>query len=102
MEFSPLSEMVVSELPDRPLVGRAAETLTATEEWGQQLATVLVPRLGCALDLDEVREWAQQRLRSSNTPQVLVVADELPRTDSGKLLRRQVVAQLDRRGSRIP
>jgi acyl-CoA synthetase (AMP-forming)/AMP-acid ligase II len=64
------------------------------EEWGQKITAVLVARAGYDLALDDVRAWARQRLRSSKAPQLLIQADELPRTDTGKLLRRQVVAEL--------
>jgi acyl-coenzyme A synthetase/AMP-(fatty) acid ligase len=41
-----------------------------------------------------LQEAVRDRLRSSKTPEVIEFWDELPRTDTGKLLRRQVVAQL--------
>ena len=38
--------------------------------------------------------WCATRLRSSKTPEVIEFWPELPRTDTGKLLRRTVVARL--------
>jgi acyl-coenzyme A synthetase/AMP-(fatty) acid ligase len=34
------------------------------------------------------------RLRSSKTPEIIEIWSKLPRTDTGKLLRREVVARL--------
>lgn len=65
------------------------------EEWGQRLVAVVVAREGAPdLAADPVREWVRERLRSSKTPEVVEFWPELPRTDTGKLLRRQVVARL--------
>lgn len=60
-------------------------------EWGQRLVAVLV---GSA-DPDEVRRWVKDRLRSSKTPDTIVFRDELPKTETGKLLRRNLLAELE-------
>ena len=65
------------------------------EEWGQRLAAAVVRREGATVDADELREWARARLRSSKTPDLIAFRDELPHTDTGKLLRRVVLADLD-------
>jgi acyl-CoA synthetase (AMP-forming)/AMP-acid ligase II len=44
-----------------------------------------------------VQEFARRSLRSSKTPEVVTFADSLPYTETGKLLRRQVVSQLANR-----
>ena len=50
----------------------------------------------CAgLDADAVKEFARQSLRSSKTPDLVAFADALPYTETGKLLRRVVQAELD-------
>jgi acyl-coenzyme A synthetase/AMP-(fatty) acid ligase len=38
----------------------------------------------------------KQRLRSSKTPQTIIFRPELPKTETGKLLRRVLQAELDR------
>ena len=45
-------------------------------------------------DADELRAFALERLRSSKTPDVIAFRDDLPHTDTGKLLRRAVLADL--------
>jgi len=60
-------------------------------EWGQRLVAVLV---GTG-DPAEIRQWVRDRLRSAKTPDLVVFRDTLPRTDTGKLLRRTLPAELD-------
>jgi acyl-CoA synthetase (AMP-forming)/AMP-acid ligase II len=64
------------------------------DEWGQRLVAVVVPGERGSMGGDELKEVVRHRLRSSKTPETIEFWPELPRTDTGKLLRRQVVAQL--------
>ena len=64
------------------------------DEWGQCIAAVIVTRSGAELAEDDVREFARQSLRGSKTPEVVVFRDALPYTETGKLLRRHVQAEL--------
>lgn len=64
------------------------------DEWGQRIAAVVVPTAGSGLDAEGVQAFARQHLRGSKTPELVVFRDELPRTPTGKLLRREVLADL--------
>jgi acyl-CoA synthetase (AMP-forming)/AMP-acid ligase II len=64
------------------------------EEWGQEIVAVVVPRPDATVSEAELREWAKGRLRTSKTPARVFFHDELPQTPTGKLLRRQVLANL--------
>jgi len=77
-----------------PAVLDAAVVGLPDEQWGQCLAAAVVLRPGTAVDESELRELVRSRLRSSRTPDVVVFRDALPRTDTGKLLRRSVLADL--------
>ncbi|MFI6377174.1 class I adenylate-forming enzyme family protein [Streptomyces sp. NPDC050546] len=78
-------------LLQHPGVREAAVLGLPDPEWGQRLVAVLVG----AGDPDEIRSFAKQRLRSSKTPDTVVFRPELPRTPTGKLLRRTLVAELE-------
>lgn len=73
-----------------PDVTEAAVVGVPDEEWGQRIVAVLVGRG----DPDEIRAWARGRLRTSKTPDTVVFRAALPRTDTGKLLRRVLLSEL--------
>ncbi|WP_239148943.1 class I adenylate-forming enzyme family protein [Streptomyces sp. SID12501] len=60
-------------------------------EWGQRIVAVLVGQG----DPDEILAWVRERLRSAKTPDTVVFRAELPKTDTGKLLRRTLLADLE-------
>ncbi|MER5195585.1 acyl-CoA synthetase [Streptomyces sp. NPDC002755] len=60
------------------------------DKWGEVPRAVVVPREGVSLDPDEVLASLSGRLAKYKIPKSVVVADELPRTASGKLLKSRV------------
>jgi acyl-CoA synthetase (AMP-forming)/AMP-acid ligase II len=72
----------------------AAVVGLADEEWGQRLVAVVVQEGPAAVTADELKGMVRDQLRSSRTPESIEFWPELPRTDTGKLLRRQIVARL--------
>jgi len=64
------------------------------EEWGQRIAAAVVLVKGSTCTADDIRAHARQKLRGSKTPDVVLVLDELPYTETGKLLRRVVRDEL--------
>jgi acyl-CoA synthetase (AMP-forming)/AMP-acid ligase II len=64
------------------------------EEWGQRIEAVVVPRDGAAVDAGELRTAVRDTLRGSRTPDRITYWPELPRTATGKLVRRDIVAAL--------
>ena len=63
------------------------------EEWGQRIVAVVVLHAGASATSEELRDFVRGTLRSSKTPDEIVFWHELPRTETGKLVRRNVVAQ---------
>lgn len=72
----------------------AAVVGLADDEWGQRLVAVVVPEGPAAVTEEELKRTVRDQLRSSKTPESIEFWPELPRTDTGKLLRRQIVARL--------
>jgi acyl-CoA synthetase (AMP-forming)/AMP-acid ligase II len=60
--------------------------------WGERIVAVVVLRAGATASPHELREHVRGALRSSKTPDRIELRAELPYTDTGKLLRRQVLA----------
>ncbi|MFF0081848.1 class I adenylate-forming enzyme family protein [Streptomyces canus] len=73
-----------------PGVREAVVVGVPDEEWGQRIVAVLV---GTG-EPEEIRLWARRRLRTSKTPDTIVFRDDLPRTGTGKLLRRTLIAEI--------
>ncbi len=64
------------------------------DHWGQRTVAVVVARPDASLSGEEIREWVRSRLRGSRTPDEVVFRTELPYTETGKLLRRELRAAL--------
>jgi acyl-CoA synthetase (AMP-forming)/AMP-acid ligase II len=64
------------------------------DEWGQCIEAVVVREPGAEVSEQELRELVRAALRSSKTPDRIWFWDELPRTETGKLVRRTIVARI--------
>ncbi len=64
------------------------------EQWGEGVAAVIVLTRGASATAPELQQFVKDRLRSSRVPQRIEFRDELPYNETGKLLRRQVRAEL--------
>jgi len=80
---------VESVLLEHTGVADAAAVGREDPEW-QQAVTALVVPAGDGLDLDELRDHCASRLAAYKVPKRFELVAELPRTASGKLLRRQL------------
>jgi acyl-CoA synthetase (AMP-forming)/AMP-acid ligase II len=81
-------------LQQHPEVADVAVLGLPDEEWGQRIAAAVVPRAGSAPTPADLQQWVRQHLRGSKTPDLVVLLAELPRTDTGKILRRQLAVDL--------
>jgi long-chain acyl-CoA synthetase len=69
-EYPQISDVAVIGLPEPSM--------------GERVCAVVVPRAGMTPELGEMRAFATQRLASFKCPEALYIADELPRTATGK------------------
>ena len=83
---SPL--VVEAVLEQHPGVAEAAVYARVDEQWGQAVVAAIVASRGTRPDEQEVLDFCRERLAPWEVPKALKVVDELPRTASGKLLRR--------------
>ncbi|WP_369230909.1 class I adenylate-forming enzyme family protein [Streptomyces sp. R21] len=81
-------------LLDHPDVLDAVVVGVPDEEWGQRIEAVVVLRDGVTVDADALRAQVRGTLRGSKTPDRITSWRELPRTPTGKLVRRDIVAAL--------
>lgn len=68
-------------------------------QWGETVAVAVVVAPESVVDVDEIRAFVKERLRSSRTPDHVVIVDELPYNETGKLLRRVLRADMAHLGS---
>jgi acyl-CoA synthetase (AMP-forming)/AMP-acid ligase II len=80
-------------LRQHPRVADVAVFGVPDDQWGEKVACAIVSTDGHPT-ADELAGWVKSRLRSTKTPEVWSFRDALPYNDTGKLLRRQLKAEL--------
>lgn len=81
-------------LVEHPAVRDCAVVGVEDPQWGQIIVAVVVPTDGTEPDPEELRAHVRAHLRGSRTPDRVVFRDELPTNATGKVLRRELVAEL--------
>jgi acyl-CoA synthetase (AMP-forming)/AMP-acid ligase II len=71
-------------------VAEAAVFGVADEDFGQRLKAVIVVREGHALEVEEVKRFVKSNLAGYKVPRDVDFVDELPRTSTGKVLKREL------------
>jgi acyl-CoA synthetase (AMP-forming)/AMP-acid ligase II len=77
-----------------PAVREAAVAGVPDQDWGQRLVAFVVLHEGLTVGEPELRAFVRGQARGSRTPDRVVFRTALPYTATGKLLRRELVAQL--------
>jgi len=75
-------------LEQDPAVAEAAAFGRPDREWGERVCVRIVPVAGATVDVAALRARAAAELLPHQRPRDVEVVDDLPRTPSGKLLRR--------------
>ncbi|MEX0666545.1 MAG: fatty acid--CoA ligase family protein [Acidimicrobiia bacterium] len=78
-----------------PAVSSAAVVGLPDEEWGERVAAMVSLRANASVTADELRTFVHDRIGSLKTPESIAVREELPHTATGKILRREVKAELE-------
>jgi fatty-acyl-CoA synthase len=72
------------------------------EEFGQRLKAVVVKRDGASLSEDDVKKYVKSNLAGYKVPRDVEFVDELPRTSTGKVLKRELKDDGDAEGEEEP
>jgi acyl-CoA synthetase (AMP-forming)/AMP-acid ligase II len=83
---------IEAALEQHPAIYDVAVFGIPSEEWGEQVHATVVLAPGAAMSEAEIGAYAREHLASYKTPRSVSFAEELPRTGSGKLLKRQLRA----------
>jgi fatty-acyl-CoA synthase len=85
-------ERVIYEMPE---VREVAVIGARDERWGEKPVAIIVLAEGAALDLPALTDYCRTRLASFKVPKQLIIRDSLPRSPSGKVLKRVLRAELE-------
>lgn len=59
-------------------------------EFGESVAAFIVPAKGVALSETDVQDYCRQHLAGYKIPEIIVFSEEIPRTPTGKILKRDL------------
>jgi acyl-CoA synthetase (AMP-forming)/AMP-acid ligase II len=90
-------EEVEAVLYEHPDILEAAVVGMPSEEWGERVVSAAVIRPGSATTAADLVEFAR-KLAPFKRPEFVHLMDELPRTSTGKLLRRDLIPLLEELG----
>lgn len=88
-------EEVESVLYEHPDVVEAAAAGVPDEEWGERVFAAAVVRDGSSCTEADLTAFCAERLPGHKRPELVLLVDELPRTSTGKVVRRRLVPLLE-------
>ncbi len=80
---------VEAALAEHPAVAEALVEGRPDPEWGEAVTATVVLRKGAEATVEELRAHCRERLAGFKVPKALSFAPDLPKTTSGKVLRRR-------------
>ncbi|MEP6390434.1 MAG: acyl-CoA synthetase [Halioglobus sp.] len=85
---------IESVLLEHPDIRECAVMGLPDETWGECVAAAVVLDEGCTLTLEQLNDWAQQRLSAYKLPRLLRILEALPRNAMGKVVKPEVISLL--------
>src|SRR5215469_158038 len=83
---------IEAALEQHPAIYDVAVFGIPSDEWGEAVHATVVLAPGTTLSADEIKAFGKQHLANYKVPRSVDFADGLPRTGSGKILKRQLRA----------
>jgi long-chain acyl-CoA synthetase len=77
-------------LYEHPAVLEVAVVGVPHESLGEDVAAIVVPRPGAELDPEELKAWTKERVAAYKYPRHVVLVAELPKSPTGKILKRSI------------
>jgi malonyl-CoA/methylmalonyl-CoA synthetase len=88
-----VSALEIEELlRTHPAITECAVVGVADNEWGERVSAAVELKDETALTLDELQQWAKQRLAPYKVPRALAAVPALPRNAMGKVVKPEVAA----------
>ncbi len=81
---------IEAALEHHPDIFEAAVFGIPSEEWGETVHAIVVPKAGAVLTEDDVVAYPREHLARYKVPRSISWMDELPKTGSGKVLKREL------------
>jgi long-chain acyl-CoA synthetase len=98
--FNIYPQEVEGVLYEHPDVKEAAVVGIPNQVNGETVKAYVVPKDGCQIDLDELRDQCYLKLTRYKVPKEFEIRDSLPRNTVGKLLKRLLVQEEQEKGAR--
>jgi long-chain acyl-CoA synthetase len=81
---------VEEALAQHPAVEEVAVVGVPDARWGETVKALVVLRAGAVTGADELVAFARERIAAYKLPRIIELVDDLPRTPSGKVLKREL------------
>ncbi|WP_439534408.1 fatty acid--CoA ligase [Polymorphobacter sp.] len=83
---------VEAALSAYPGIAEVAVIGIPSEQWGEAVKAIVVPRAGASINANAVIAWARSHIAGYKLPKTIDIAEALPRGPTGKVLRRELRA----------
>jgi long-chain acyl-CoA synthetase len=79
----------------RPEVQECAVIGLPDKEWGERVTAIITTKPGQSLDTDELKQFLKSRLSSFKVPKEFRIVSDIPKSQAGKLLKRELKRQIE-------